>query len=232
MERNSSFNHNSDFSFNTPDSPSQEGHVPEVCSRSEDVARMARDIDKTVARQRKGAAENEPEFFPLEVKLPPATPIPREAFGRLEEWAQAVSTLSRAPKEMSLVLTLACVNMAFQALVDIDFLGRRIPINLFFIIIGPSGCGKSSAYSELIKPFDTLLNHLRDEAAADRESGRGSPKFALTPNPYTTDATLAALKRVLSKCRGPLGLVTDEAGCFIGGHAMQSQTQLETVRAC
>lgn len=166
--------------FNTTSPEDSEGHVSEVSSRSEDVARMARDIDGTVARQRRDAAENEPEFFPLEVKLPPATPIPREAFGRLEEWAQAVSTLSRAPIEMCLVLTLAIVNMALQGLTDINFFGRHIPINLYFIVIGPSGSGKSSAYEELIKPFDHLLNRLRDEAVAERESGRGSPNSNLT----------------------------------------------------
>lgn len=225
---------NSTLNSYTPSPEGSEEQEPELNAPPSDVTEMMHDIETTVDRQRRDAVSNDPEFFPLETHLAPSTPIPREAYGMLEDWAQAVSTLSRAPIEMCLVLALATVNMALQAHVDVDFFGRRLPISLFSVGIGPSGSGKSSAFDRFMRPFNDALNRRRAEIKAKEgstsaEGDQDHRESELSPVPYTTDTTMAALRSILSDCRGSLGLVTDEAASFVGGHAMQSTNLLETI---
>ncbi len=200
------------------------------------VAEIEAQMNRDAARRREDAAAAEPEFSPLSCSLPPAPPIPVEAFGeRMVHWARALQKLSRAPLSMSLVALLGCVNLAVQGRFSIMAFGSPIPVSLYLLIIGSSGSGKSSLYRKLLAPVmrfqqELVANYERQRAIlmADKDT-RGEADDLIRPYLTFSETTSAALAFFLTKCRGAIGLFNDEAAVFLGGHSLKSDSHQEMI---
>ncbi|MGM0584948.1 MAG: YfjI family protein [Pseudomonadota bacterium] len=67
------------------------------------------------------------------------------------------------------------------------------------------------------------------EARADLEAMPPEPPKPLSPELTATDPTFEGLVKLYAAGRPSLGLFTDEAGGFVGGHAMNKDNRLKTV---
>lgn len=197
-----------------------------------EVDALEDEIGRTVVRQRDEAAENEPEFSPLEGTLPPATTFPLDALGPLLlPFAQALQELTGAPIGMCATALLAFVNVVVQGLADIRFIGSRKPISEYFVVIGSSGERKSSLFSWLGRPLDRFERMMEAEIrqameACDGEDEEEKKVDPLLPDILFSEATTPALYHVLPRCLGRLGMFVTEAGIFIGGHGMKRDNHL------
>ncbi|MCP4182432.1 MAG: DUF3987 domain-containing protein [Hyphomicrobiales bacterium] len=66
------------------------------------------------------------------------------------------------------------------------------------------------------------------EARAELDAMPNQPEAPLLPNRTATDPTFEGLVKLFAVGHPSLGLFTDEAGSFIGGHAMNSDNRLKT----
>lgn len=66
-------------------------------------------------------------------------------------------------------------------------------------------------------------------ARADLEALGAQPESPLLPHITATDPTLEGLTKNLAFSRRSLGIFSDEAGQFLGGHAMNSDNRMKTV---
>ena len=207
-------------------------HAVDVTDDSSDVTAISEAIDGTVDRQQDDAAESGPEFSPLVCSLAPETEIPAQAFGpMILAWATAMAKLSRAPLAMCLVTILGFLNLAVQGYVDLMFFGSPTPISLFIFVVGSSGSGKSSLFRRLVRPvnrFEEKLRYQYEEAKLAR-AGDEDSEPRLLPDVYFDESTPAALNSVLTRCRGVLSLITDEAAKFLGSHGMMRESHQDMI---
>ena len=209
----------------------------EIACDDPEVVAIMQASKQTVERQRDEAADNQPEFSPLEGTLGEPAAFPLEALGTiLLPFAWALQKVTGTPIDMCATSLLAFVNVVVQGLANILFIGSSKPISLYFIVVGSSGERKSSIFDWLRKPIDRFEQMMDAELAAERARKKMEKAKAgddedepLLPDILFSEATTAALYYNLTNCLGRLGMFVDEAGIVLGGHGMQPDNHLALI---
>lgn len=132
-----------------------------------------------------------------------AAPYPLDYLGPLRGVVEAATRLTQAPAAISAQTALAVASLAVQPFANVETLGGYRPVSLYLLTIARSGERKSTVDRSLAGDLDA--------------SGR-------TVSEPTIDGLFTAFAS-----RPSLGLLSDEAGAFLGGYAMrpgQSQRSL------
>lgn len=202
-----------------------------------------------------GLAEPEPLRRPLPPAEPypidALGPVLAGAARRIHEVVQAPAALCGQS-------ILAAASLAAQPHADVVVDGRREPLSLFLITIAESGERKSAAdrvalqahrdyeRSQLDQYRDDMQMHeiaLTAHEAAVRAASKGKdagairaaledvgppPTAPLNPIFLVPTPTLEGIHKLYATGRPSLGLFHDDAGEFLGGHAMNSENRIKS----
>lgn len=176
----------------------------------------------------------------------------------LGEAARRINDVVGAPAAMVGQSLLAAVSLAAQHLVDIENDGRREPIGLWCMTIGASGERKSAVDSLALKAHREheraeLETYKRDKLnfdielqaheAASRAATKGNdldaiesrlralgapPEAPLKPLLLIGSPTIEGVHKQFISGLPTLGLFHDDAGEFLGGHAMNKENRTKT----
>jgi len=94
--------------------------------------------------------------MPLVAPREPSAPYPMDALGPLRSLAEAATRKTQAPAAIAAQSTLAAAALATQAIADVQTLGGRAPISLFFLTVAVSGERKSTTDSIVTGPIKQL----------------------------------------------------------------------------
>ena len=185
-----------------------------------------------------------------ETMLPPI-----DNLGELGEIIQAMATVSQVPVTLALQSFLATASLLAQGFVNVELDGRTKPCSLNFITIAASGERKSSIndialapvlqkekkrvdkYRVAIKIYEYKLKQQgksdsKGKNDKDNHNTKKTPEVLIKPrNPQMVieEPTYEALIVHLSEDWPSVGVMTDEAGRLVGGHAMNKDNRLKTI---
>lgn len=172
--------------------------------------------------------------------------------------AERIQAVVQAPAGLCAQSILAAASLATQAHADVLIDGRREPLSLWHITVGESGERKSAAdgwalrahrdferaeierYERAIALHD--VERVAYESAARAVSkgkdagaikaailGVGTPPEApLLPYRLITEPTLEGLHKLFIAGQPSIGLFSDDAGEFLGGHAMNRDNRTKS----
>ena len=103
---------------------------------------------------------------PLLREIPLGAAVPVQALGPLRGAVEAVQGMTLAPVAIPAASALAVASLAVQGFLDVDTLGGRRPVSLYFLTIARSGERKSSCDAPLMA---ALRAFEKDQAQAQRE---------------------------------------------------------------
>ena len=103
---------------------------------------------------------------PLLREIPLGAAFPVQALGPLRGAVEAVQGMTLAPVAIPAASALAVASLAVQGFLDVDTLGGRRPVSLYFLTIARSGERKSSCDAPLMA---ALRAFEKDQAQAQRE---------------------------------------------------------------
>ena len=103
---------------------------------------------------------------PLLREIPLGAAFPVQALGPLRGAVEAVQGMTLAPVAIPAASALAVASLAVQGFLDVDTLGGRRPVSLYFLTIARSGERKSSCDAPLLA---ALRAFEKDQAQAQRE---------------------------------------------------------------
>jgi len=177
----------------------------------------------------------------------------------LGDAAGAMHGIIKAPLAVCGQSVLAALNLAVQGHADVVIDGRWFPVSENFLSIAETGERKSAADKAALTPVDAhqrlmLEAYDRDfsqynlEAAlwkkeyedalrkkdhnirrADLEALPAAPTAPPYPQLTTEEPTYEGLVKLLAQGWPSVGLFSDEAGRFLGGHAMNQENRLKTL---
>lgn len=212
-------------------------------------ARTDRLMDAAQSRAKaNGAAWPEPEG--LLRPLPEADQYPLGALGPiLGPAAQAMSATIQAPDAIIGSSLLAAASVAVMPHFDAEVDGRRYPSSLWMLTVSSSGERKTGVDSVAVAEHDAIereamraykadsADHerrLAEHKAKMKKANAGAePEPIPPPLPLfmTREPTVEGIHKLLANGRGFLGLMSDDAGDFLGGHAMGKDHRTRTVAA-
>ena len=167
--------------------------------------------------------------------LPPKSgpaPFPLDTLGPLlAPAARAAAELVQAAAAIAGTSALAAATLAVQSLRNVRLpTGDVRPISLFFMPIAESGDRKSATDAKLLAAANRYQLKLIEEfeaTEAERAKDDERPSSSL-PILLMDDPTPEGLYRTFRDGRPSGGLFTDEAGRFLGSHAMSPDMRLRT----
>ena len=196
-----------------------------------------------------------PEPDPLCRPPPTAGPFPLACLGPvLEPAAKAIASTVQAADSVVASSLLAAASVAASPHFDVEADGRRSPIVLWFMTVAASGERKSAVDSLAIHEHDAIeceaarsyagevAEHkarMAEHAAAEKKARseapgalpRPEPEAPLLPWIMTREPTVEGLHKLLAGGRGFVGILSDDAGDFFGGHSMAKDHRVRTVAA-
>lgn len=184
----------------------------------------------------------------------PAEPIPREALGPLRQAVEAIAFYTQAPEAIAMQSVLGAASLATQPFRDVELLRGTSPISLFFLTVAESGERKSACdrlalrpviavearrlrtYAEELRRFEdaskrAVAGDFNDHLVEDQRHlwhAAGPSQPPLHPGIRLSDATFEGLFQQLAIGTPSIGLMTDEGGQILGGHAMKRENKLRT----
>jgi len=207
----------------------------------------------TLAEPERGPMASQPAEGPepLRRSTGEAAPYPFNALGRvLGPAVKAVNEYVQAPVALCAQSALAAASLVAQRLYSVENDGREHPLSLWLLTVAESGERKSAADGVLcreVKEWERVQyaaykierDAYQREADAFAKQEAKAAKVGLSaaepPTPpleatvITGEPTLEGLHKLLLKNRGWAGLLSDEGGQFIGGHAMSRDNMGKTV---
>ncbi len=177
----------------------------------------------------------------------------------LGEAAKAIHLNIKAPLVVCGQSVLATANLAVQGHANVLIDGRSIPVSEFFMSIAPSGDRKSAVDRAALAPvadhqkfllecyqrdlakyklkaafwksdYDAAMK--KHDSQARREALESLTSAPITPSfPLLTieEPTYEGLVKLLANGWPSVGIFSDEAGRFFGGHAMSLEHRLKTL---
>lgn len=169
--------------------------------------------------------------------------------------AQRIHAVVQAPAGLCGQSVLAAASLAVQAHADIAISGSREPLSLWHVTIGASGERKSAADKWALRAHLSFEQELADAyqqakaahdieerayqvAARKAEKGKDAaairaalaalgnpPESPLAPWLLLSEPTMEGLHKLFQNGRPSLGLFNDDAGDFLGGHAMSKDNR-------
>jgi hypothetical protein len=217
-----------------------------------EVSEIARSIGKYSTKSR---ATIEPE--PLRRPRKAAKPFPIQALPKaIHEVVLKLNNVVQAPIALCAQCLIATINLAVQALVDIEVDGRRHPISLFLITVGESGERKSTVEAIVSKPirdyqteeFKKYRRAVKKQQQAKRNKKETKEEkqeecidgclavleadskrdSPINPIICFEEPTYEAIAKLIPDSRRFLGLSTDEGGRLLHGYAMNTENQVKT----
>ncbi|SIO07323.1 YfjI family protein [Vannielia litorea] len=193
---------------------------------------------------------------PLIKPLPDAPEVPLADLGPLADPIDAIRTLTQAPTALALQAVLTAISVAAQPHANVETILHPVPLSLFAFSIAESSSRKSAvdalatapireferprlsiyakalaAFDEAQKSsarrgdFDAVIENAYDGSNAKSNTPPISPKVLFD------DITYQGLVSHFANGQPSIGILSDEGGKIIGGHAMNSQNQTATSSA-
>lgn len=180
---------------------------------------------------------------PLRRPVQPSEPYPAHTLGPiLAPAAQALHRVVQSPLALCGQSVLAAASLAAQRLADVEIDGRVYPTALWFMTVAESGERKSATDGPALRAhrdFERMaFDQYRTDMAAHVEACKAiakrnkqadpgteerEPEPPLLPHLIVAEPTLEGLHKLLMQGSGAVGLFTDEAAGFFGGHAMSKE---------
>lgn len=202
-----------------------------------------------------GRAANDPRSVegpePLRRSTGQASPFPFDALGAvLGPAVAAVNEYVQAPLALCAQSALSVASLVAQRLYNVGIHGREHPLSLWLLTVAESGERKSAADAVLCREVkewervqyaaykierDAYLREADAFAKQEAKAVKAGLSAAEPPTPpleatvITGEPTLEGLHKLLLKNRGWAGLLSDEGGQFIGGHAMSRDNMGKTM---
>lgn len=201
------------------------------------------------------AADEWPEPDALRRPIPRQDPYPVAALGPiLGPAARAISETVQAAEAIIGGSLLAAASLAAMPHWNVEVDGRSYPIAIWVLTVAGSGERKSAVDGLAVHAHDAveqeaaraykadMAEHERQiaEHTAAEKKGRNAtlgvpvchaPEAPLLPWIMTREPTIEGLHKLLANGRGFAGLMSDDAGDFLGGFAMGREHRVRTVAA-
>jgi hypothetical protein len=199
---------------------------PDVCTGGhggEIRAEISRPAAYAVARAYGEPPEYEP---PEQLAAVPAPPYPLDALpAELRDVVKVITDAAQVAPEQAATAVLGATAVAVQGIADVSrYPWGGGPVSLFVLMISPSGARKSSTISMAAGGISRYARHTRldwedEQQGEDGAKGAGKERYV---HPTIKRTTLEGLIDCLGT-RAALGLVSDEAGTQLHGHAMSTR---------
>jgi hypothetical protein len=180
---------------------------------------------------------------PLRRPVPPSKPYPTHSLGPLlAPAANALHRIVQSPLALCGQSVLAAAALAAQRLADVEIDGRVYPISLWCMTVAESGERKTATDGPALRAHRDFERRCFDQYRADKASHAEAckavakrnkqadagaeepePEPPLLPHFIVAEPTLEGLHKLLMLGSGAVGLFTDEAAGFFGGHAMSKE---------
>ena len=196
---------------------------------------------------------------PLQRDLESPTDYPVHALGTVLGGAvKAITQAAKCPQALAAQSVLAAAAVAVQPFANILIDGRIFPISENFLTIGVSGERKTAVDRVALEPHRQHEKQMREVYREDMKAFRSEkrlfdanltkslkakngkesslqndlgiePVAPLEPFLLVEEPTYQGLMRLLINGQPSIGLFTDEAGQFLGGHAMSKDNKMATI---
>lgn len=177
----------------------------------------------------------------------------------LGDAVDAIHDVVQSPRALAGQSVLAAASLAAQAHADVLIDGRREPLSLWSVTVGESGERKSAgdtwalrehrAYEReqlerflqeradheiVAAAFDMAKRQASNKKGADAirtalEELGPEPCSPLQPLLLVNEPTLEGLQKLFERARPSIGLFSDDAGDFLGGHSMNKENKIKSV---
>lgn len=198
-------------------------------------------------------------LVPLQQEIPSQEPFPIWALGQcLGKAAGTVSQSSKIADSICGGAFLSAASLCVQGHRNVLIDGRIYPLSEFFLTVATSGDRKSTAdkyalksihayQQEVLEPeyqtakrrydqdyevWEVRRKHLVQNSIKEMDEGLADlvePKRPLEPIILCDEPTTVGLQRLYYYGRPSLGLFSDEAARFFGGHSMNKENLMNTI---
>lgn len=200
-----------------------------------------------------GIAKDIPAERPLPLIADDSRPqdYPVDSLDVFQHFVVAIAEQTRTQPHIAAQCVLSVAGLATQGIANVQTLGGDSPLSLFALTIAKSGERKSTVFDLAMRGINDFARERHDQhnqekkqhsferAAFDADfmravkEGSGVPPYEpvepLQPKLTVKAPTTEGLIQTLHRGVGSIGVMNDEAGTWLGGHSMRTETKFNTL---